>query len=60
MQIRYCPIEGGNIGDTLNTMVWDRLFPDLTKLKEGILVFGIGIGTLLDGRDDRSLQKIVL
>jgi succinoglycan biosynthesis protein ExoV len=58
MQIKYCPIEGGNFGDTLNTMVWDKLFPDLTKLKEGILVYGIG--TLLDGRHDQSLVKIVL
>ena len=32
-------------------MAWDRLFPDLTQRKEGILVYGIG--TLLDGRDDR-------
>ncbi len=58
MQIKYCPIEGGNFGDTLNTMVWDRLFPDLFRLKEGILVYGIG--TLLDGRHDRSKKKIVL
>ena len=58
MKIKYCPIEGGNFGDTLNTMVWDRLFPDLSKLKEGILVYGIG--TLLDGRHDRSKKKIVL
>ena len=58
MQIKYCPIEGGNFGDTLNTMVWDRLFPDLTQRKESILVYGIG--TLLDGRHDRSLKKIVL
>jgi hypothetical protein len=58
MQIKYCPIEGGNFGDTLNTMVWDRLFPDLTLLKENILVYGIG--TLLDGRHNRSLKKIVL
>lgn len=58
MKIKYCPIEGGNFGDTLNTMVWDRLFPDLTKLKDGILVYGIG--TLLDGRHDRSLKKVVL
>ncbi len=58
MQIKYCPIDGGNFGDALNTMVWDRLFPDLTQRKEGILVYGIG--TLLDGRHDRSLKKIVL
>jgi len=58
MQIKYCPIEGGNFGDALNTMVWDRLFPDLTERKQGMLVYGIG--TLLDGRHDRTLKKIVL
>lgn len=58
MQLKYCPIEGGNFGDTLNTMVWDRLFPDLTRRKEDMLVYGIG--TLLDGRHDRSRRKIVL
>lgn len=58
MKIKYCPIEGGNFGDTLNTMVWDRLFPDLTRRKEEMLVYGIG--TLLDGRHDRSRKKIVL
>jgi len=58
MKIKYCPIEGGNFGDTLNTMVWDRLFPDLTRLKQEMLVYGIG--TLLDGRHDRSRKKIVL
>lgn len=58
MQIKYCPIDGGNFGDTLNTMVWDGLFPDLTERTENILVYGIG--TLLDGRHDRSLKKIVL
>lgn len=58
MQIKYCPIAGGNFGDALNTMVWDRLFPDLAHGKEGILVYGIG--TLLDGRHDRSLKKVVL
>ncbi|MBI2751562.1 MAG: hypothetical protein HYX43_20070 [Burkholderiales bacterium] len=39
-------------------MVWDRLLPDLTRLKEEIRVYGIG--TLLDGRHDRSRKKIVL
>ncbi|MBP6483681.1 MAG: hypothetical protein KAX88_02015 [Rhodoferax sp.] len=58
MKIKYCPIEGGNFGDTLNTLVWSQLFPDLTRLKEEILVYGIG--TLLDGRHDRSRKKIVL
>ncbi|MFZ1607041.1 MAG: polysaccharide pyruvyl transferase family protein [Rhodoferax sp.] len=58
MNIKYCPIEGGNFGDTLNTMVWDRLFPDLTLHKEDMLVYGIG--TLLDGRHDQSRKKIVL
>lgn len=58
MQIKYCPIDGGNFGDTLNTMVWGGLFPDLAERSENILVYGIG--TLLDGRHDRSLKKIVL
>lgn len=58
MQIKYCPIDGGNFGDALNTMVWDRLFPDLTERKQGMLVYGIG--TLLDGRHDRTLKKVVL
>jgi hypothetical protein len=58
MNVKYCPIKGGNFGDTLNTMVWDRLFPDLKRLKDGLLVYGIG--TLLDGRHDRSKRKIVL
>lgn len=58
MQIKYCPIEGGNFGDALNTMVWERLFPDLNQVENGILVYGIG--TLLDGRHNRNLKKVVL
>lgn len=58
MNIKYCPIEGGNFGDTLNTMVWQCLFPNLTHLRKDVLVYGIG--TLLDGRHDRSRKKVVL
>lgn len=58
MEIKYCPIEGGNFGDALNTTVWQQLFPDLIHIKNGALVYGIG--TLLDGRHDRSVKKIVL
>lgn len=58
MKIKYCPIDGGNFGDTLNTMVWEELFPDLTKIKNDIVVYGIG--TLLDGRHDPSLKKVVM
>lgn len=58
MNIKYCPIDGGNFGDDLNTLLWARLFPDLSRLKEKVLVFGIG--TLLDGRHDPRVTKIVL
>lgn len=58
MNIKYCPIDGGNFGDTLNTLVWNRLFPDLMRLQHGIVVYGIG--TLLDGRHDETLRKVVL
>ena len=46
MNLKYCPIEGGNFGDTLNTMVWRTLFPHLSALRPDVLVYGIG--TLLD------------
>lgn len=58
MQIKYCPIDGGNFGDALNTTVWQQLFPDLTQIQNDMLVYGIG--TLLDGRHDRTLKKAVL
>ena len=58
MNLKYCPIEGGNFGDTLNTMVWRTLFPNLSSLRPDVLVYGIG--TLLDGRHDRARKKVVL
>ncbi|MFO1264690.1 MAG: hypothetical protein U1E84_15365 [Rhodoferax sp.] len=58
MDLKYCPIEGGNFGDTLNTMVWRTLFPNLSALRPDVLVYGIG--TLLDGRHDRTRKKVVL
>jgi succinoglycan biosynthesis protein ExoV len=58
MPIKYCPIEGGNFGDDLNTLLWPRLFPDFHRLTAEFTVFGIG--TLLDGHHDAAAKKIVL
>lgn len=56
--IKYCGIEGGNFGDDINLHLWSRLFPNLTDLTGQILFYGIG--TLLDGRHDRNIKKVVL
>lgn len=58
MVIQYCHIEGGNFGDDLNTLLWPRLFPDLAQLKDRVLFYGIG--TLLDGRHNTRVKKVVL
>jgi succinoglycan biosynthesis protein ExoV len=58
MVVRYCKIAGGNFGDDLNALIWPRLFPDLEKLNGQVLFYGIG--TLLDGRHDKTVRKVVL
>ncbi len=58
MPIKYCPIDGGNFGDDLNTLLWPRLFPDIQRLASEVTVFGIG--TLLDGRHAPGAKKVVL
>lgn len=58
VEIKYCQIPGGNFGDDLNALIWPRLFPDLAKLKGKVLFYGIG--TLLDGRHDPHVKKVVL
>jgi succinoglycan biosynthesis protein ExoV len=58
MVIKYCRIDGGNFGDDLNTLIWSRLFPDLAQLDGQVLFYGVG--TLLDGRHDQSVRKVVL
>ena len=58
MPIKYCPIDGGNFGDDLNTLLWPRLFPDIHRLAAEFTVFGIG--TLLDGQHGHATKKIVL
>jgi Polysaccharide pyruvyl transferase len=58
MILKYCPVSGGNFGDDLNTLMWEELFPDITKLQDEMVFYGIG--TLLDGRHDQSVKKIVL
>ena len=56
--IKYCGIDGGNFGDDINLQLWDRLFPNLSSLKGKVLFYGVG--TLLDGRHDQSMKKVVL
>ena len=56
--IKYCGIEGGNFGDDINLQLWDRLFPNLSSLKGKVLFYGVG--TLLDGRHDQTIKKVVL
>jgi hypothetical protein len=58
MVIKYCRIEGGNFGDDLNTLIWSRLFPDLSALEGRVLIYGVG--TLLDGRHNPAIKKVVL
>lgn len=56
--LKYCGIDGGNFGDDINLQLWDRLFPNLSELKGKVLFYGVG--TLLDGRHDQSVRKVVL
>ena len=56
--IKYCGIEGGNFGDDINLQLWDCLFPNLAELNGQVLLYGAG--TLLDGRHDKSIKKVVL
>lgn len=58
MPIKYCPIDGGNFGDDLNTLLWPRIFPDLHRLNSEVNVFGIG--TLLDGHHAPAAKNVVL
>lgn len=56
--INYCDIDGGNFGDDINLQLWERLFPNISDLREKVLFYGVG--TLLDGRHDQSIKKVVL
>ncbi|HXE22251.1 MAG TPA: polysaccharide pyruvyl transferase family protein [Rhodoferax sp.] len=56
--IHYCSIAGGNFGDDINLQLWSRLFPDLSELTDQVLFYGVG--TLLDGRHDARVKKVVL
>ncbi len=56
--INYHCIDGGNFGDDINLQLWERLFPNLADLNGKVLFYGVG--TLLDGRHDQSIKKVVL
>jgi succinoglycan biosynthesis protein ExoV len=58
MQLRYCHIADGNFGDDLNLLLWPRIFPDLLDGDDTVRFYGIG--TLLDGRHDAGVDKVVL
>jgi hypothetical protein len=57
-QLKYCKVQGGNFGDDINLQLWGRLFPNLEELGDQVLLYGVG--TLLDGRHDRFMRKVVL
>jgi succinoglycan biosynthesis protein ExoV len=56
--IKYAGIEGGNFGDDLNLLLWRTLFPDLDSISGRAFLYGIG--TVLGGRHDTSVKKVVL
>jgi hypothetical protein len=56
--LKYCRIDGGNFGDDINLQLWERLFPNLSILTGKVLFYGVG--TLLDGRHDQTVRKVVL
>ncbi len=56
--IKSCAIAGGNFGDDINLQLWERLFPNLHKLDGRVHFYGIG--TVLGGRHDIGIKKVVL
>ena len=56
--LHYCRIDGGNFGDDLNLLLWKRLFPNFGDLQGRVQFYGVG--TLLDGKQDPRIKKVVL
>jgi hypothetical protein len=56
--IRHLQTPGGNFGDDLNLLLWDRLFPDLARLDGQIRLYGVG--SLLGGKQDSGVRRVVL
>lgn len=48
MQVFYHQAAGGNVGDDLNAVLWQRLLPDLQQLETAQWL--VGVGTILDQR----------
>lgn len=48
MKVFYYHAPGGNVGDDLNGVLWQRLLPDLERLTAAQWL--VGAGTTLDGR----------
>lgn len=56
--IKSCTVEGGNFGDDINLLLWERLFPNLQKLDGRIHFYGIG--TVLGGQHEVGIKKVVM
>ena len=59
MKVFFYKAPGGNVGDDLNTELWQRLIPEVNELATADWL--IGIGTILDGRiNPLTGRKIVM
>lgn len=59
MKVFYHQAAGGNVGDDLNAVLWQRLLPDLSQLTTAQWL--IGVGTILDQRlNTLTGRKIVM
>ena len=51
-------MPGGNFGDDLNDLIWQKIFPNILELRNDCIVYGIG--TILGGKEYNNNTKIVL
>lgn len=59
MKVFYHQAAGGNVGDDLNAVLWQRLLPDLQRLETAQWL--VGVGTILDQRlNALAGRKIVM
>lgn len=59
MKVFYHHAAGGNVGDDLNAVLWQRLLPDLQQLETAQWL--VGVGTILDRRlNPLAGRKIVM
>lgn len=59
MDVYYCQMDGGNVGDDLNAVLWSTLVPGLAGIRAWDWL--VGIGSILDRRiDSIPGSKIVM